>query len=873
MKSAVCRLRLSVPRARRAAVAVAVAAAAAASARPALAVDYFWDTNGATPATDAVNGTWDTSLANWTTDATGATATVAWEDGNNAVFTAGGPGGTYTVTVGGTVATPQLRFRDAATQALTLTGGTITIGGGQIDSSALGTPTGRTVLVNSTLAGTGGLTVAAHGDTSDSGGSSNSYLQLGGTNTFAGDVTVTAGLVRPASDAAFGAAANAVVLNGGGLVANANLTLPNTRLITLGGTGDRVFRAFSGATFTVNGVVSGTGNLRKTDSGVLLLGAANTYTGTTVVGAGTLRLGGGTNTLPAATTVTMNGGTLDLQANSQTVANLSFPASATVSATVTGAGGTLTLGGGSTFQVGPGGALTTNPSHTLNMSGLGTFNYSSTTNNVRVGLASGTTNTGALAQVATLTLAAANNITAATLGVGDIAASNDGGASTLNLGTTNTLNLNAVNVGYSGRADATLQFAAGLTNPTVTIRGLTGGTSAVPTFNIGSVATFSGATQTSFTSTVNLSAGTVDANVTSMTIGNADALTQATRVGVANGRFTMGLGTVTVGTLTVGRIAGTTGTTGATTFTGDGLFTLGTATAAGTLNATTLVLAENTIASAAGASTRIVNGRFDLVNGTLRATTIRKGAQTGNATANVTFNWTNGTIENTAGANLAVTGVPITLAAGTHAFNVTGAQTASLDAASPIGGTGGVTKAGPGTLSLAGANTYNGGTTLSAGAVVLAAANALPSAGTVTFAGGTLDAGGFADPSVGPLSITSGASTLKLGAAGDTGNALTFAAASFTAGTLSVTNWDGLAAGGGGDRLLVTGTVPANALAAIAFVDPAGFAPGTYAATTVDAGGGTVEVVPVPEPTSAAALGTVACGLLAARRRRCRDRC
>ncbi|WP_213685990.1 autotransporter-associated beta strand repeat-containing protein [Roseicyclus sp.] len=43
----------------------------------------------------------------------------------------------------------------------------------------------------------------------------------------------------------------------------------------------------------VNNVISGTGNLVKRGAGILFLFGANTYTGTTNVDAGTLRIGSG----------------------------------------------------------------------------------------------------------------------------------------------------------------------------------------------------------------------------------------------------------------------------------------------------------------------------------------------------------------------------------------------------------------------------------------------------------------------------------------------------------------------------------------------------------------------------------------------------
>ena len=90
---------------------------------------------------------------------------------------------------------------------------------------------------------------------------------------------------------------------------------------------------------------------------------------------------------------------------------------------------------------------------------------------------------------------------------------------------------------------------------------------------------------------------------------------------------------------------------------------------------------------------------------------------------------------------------------------------------------------GPGTLTLAGTNTYSGPTTLSAGLLVAGAVNALSASSDVTVSGGTLDVSGFAN-AVKSLSITGGA--LTLGLANDAPALLSISNAAALGGTIDV---------------------------------------------------------------------------------------
>jgi fibronectin-binding autotransporter adhesin len=115
---------------------------------------------------------------------------------------------------------------------------------------------------------------------------------------------------------------------------------------------------------------------------------------------------------------------------------------------------------------------------------------------------------------------------------------------------------------------------------------------------------------------------------------------------------------------------------------------------------------------------------------------------------------------------------------GTGAFQVDTAGT-TLTLSGMIDGSGALLKTGPGTLTLAGTNTYSGGTTVSAGTLQLSASGTLGStSGTLTVNSGTLDVNGT-NQTVGALSGIGGmilnnatltSSTLTVGQGNGTGS-------------------------------------------------------------------------------------------------------
>lgn len=242
----------------------------------------------------------------------------------------------------------------------------------------------------------------------------------------------------------------------------------------------------------------------------------------------------------------------------------------------------------------------------VDLSGLTTFN--AYTNTFEIGV-------GHRAMNVIATLAENNFIRATTFWAGNAEGNNDVPV-IVRLGETNVIHADEIVISRR-KSEGTLEFAAGLSSPSVTIRAADG----VGRADLSVAYNNAGGTSVPSTGLVDFTGGSVDALLGTVIVG----FKGGTGVGDALGTFTMTTGVLDATSMMLGQgIA-------ATNFDGDatGTFNL----SGGTAVVGTITLGDE---DGAGAATGIVN----FSGGSLRATTVQRG----DGTPTSTFNWTNGTL-------------------------------------------------------------------------------------------------------------------------------------------------------------------------------------------------------------------------------------
>ena len=622
----------------------------------------------------------------------------------------------------------------------------------------------------------------------------------------------------------------------------ANLTIADGVTISSGGTTKTLNLGGTSTGNSVGGAISngiGTLSLTKSNTGIwelsgLSAAAVDNYSGATIIDNGTLRI---TTTNPSfAGSLTFgssvggtNTGSLDLSSASATFAgaflartnstnantitigsgrtlqlngaftvgynNTALPHS-TTGLNVTGSG-TLSIGTSGTptnanVQIGNGATTSVGNFGVLDMSGLANFYANLGSGSFRVG--SPTNGGSANGGGSTVVLAADSTIQAATLLLGSPDGSANGGdtaVQSLKLGSgINVINVNAINLGGIGSGD-------GRSNGSLTFNGATGSLkvrsqadpiNGRPNLNVGVINqnTSVGQIHNLFDTTGH----TADLRFGTMNLGFRTLGTGSTTA-----QFNFDAGTLDANDLTAGSRGGSAGAdataTGIVTFGGGtvtinaatapiqlGINTLGSGTAAGTLN---ISGGSVTVAANGGNSIRLgnasaasgtANGTINLTGGTLTvAGDIIRGDTAG--TSNATVNLSGGSL-NMNGHDLGAAGN------GMVSFH---AEAGVLQNIASINGTGGLLKSTSGTLVLQSTNTYGGSTTISGGTLVLGSSGAVP-ATPLSIGNATLDAADFTN-AFGTLEVTA-AAVINLGS----GASLAFAnssAINWPNGTLTIT--------------------------------------------------------------------------------------
>lgn len=515
-------------------------------------------------------------------------------------------------------------------------------------------------------------------------------LTLGGTNGYEGGTLVSGGLVGFTSLATLGS--GRITLDGGGLRwAAGSVADPSSRLDPLGAAGG-TFDTGTNA-ITMAGAISGSGGLTKAGLGRLTLSASNAYAGATAITSGTLLLGHAA-AIPSSSIITVtSGAVLDLGAFSATLNGLQGQGSVTIGS------GTLTLGADG-----------------------GTATFSGTL-----------AGTGALTKTGsgTITLAAANTYSGAT--------TVDSGILRL----THASALGGTSAGATVADSASLEVdGVGLTAEPLVISG-SGADGAGAIIGSGT------ASLGGFTLAANAAIGGSGTLTVSGTIGQSGGAWGLRKVGVgttilggANG-FSGGL-TLAGGTVAASADVNLGATLGSVSFEGGSLRTTA---SMETSRVATVAVSGATLAVDA-ATTLTWNGPIGGVGGIVKTghgTLVLGGSNTFLGQLTIAA----GAVDYATDSNLGLNGLVIgsgtlRLPSGGTSLRVStelagaGAAIDTNGGSSEIGvgltGTGGLTKAGLGTLTLFAGNAYGGATTITAGSLRLGNSNALPDVTPLTIA-------------------------------------------------------------------------------------------------------------------------------------------
>jgi len=644
--------------------------------------------------------------------------------------------------------------------------GSITISTGTLEIASTGLLGGGTYLGaitnNGTLTYSGANNQTLGGVVSGNGAliqNATSTLTLSGNNTYTGATTINAGVLNIQDANALGTTANGTtVVSGAALQLQGNI-LVGAEALTLSGNGvsnDGALRNISGSNtyagaitlnaatrinsdsgvLTLTGNIGGAGqNLTLGGAGTTILTGSNTYSGATIITAGTLQVGnaGTTGNLSTSSSIT-NNGTLTFNRSNNITQGTDF--------------GTVISGTGSLIQAGSGnlvlsGANTYTGNTTLNSGTLCINNSGSGGTNSAIGTGTLIINSGTISNTSgSLVTLSTNNTQIWNAGF------TFNGTNDLNLGTGNVTLSTGLSVTTAGG--------------NLTVGGVISGSNSNLNKYGSGILNLSG--NSSYTGITNIYVGTLSVSIlanggASSSIGQSS--NAADRLVIAGAGTTLrytgaAASTDRLFTLSNSGTIDASGT-GALNFTNTGSITLGTGAKTLTLtgnntglNTLALAIGDNTGATSLtknGTGTWVLSGNNSysgattISAGTLSIANIANGGTASglggstSAEANLVLN--GGTLNYT-GAS-ASSNRSFTLANSTSSgIRVESAATVLTISGTSAATSGSLTKSGDGTLALTGNNSYSGGTTISAGTAQVGHANALGTSGNITFSGGTM---------------------------------------------------------------------------------------------------------------------------------------
>ena len=574
---------------------------------------------------------------------------------------------------------------------------------------------------------------------------------------------------------------------------------------------------------------TGPGQLRKTGAGTMVLTAANTYTGSTLVNEGTLEVNGGSISGP---------GLIDIGAVGFSSANFNLTAGSVT------AGGQFVVGahGSTSIATHTAGALQVNGTIYLGGYAEGTGTGTYTQNGGTVTTTGGVNFGGGGPNNGVYNLNGGNLTT-------PILSKNGSGTANFNFnGGTLIPTANSATF-LQGLTAATVQTGGGTINTNgfnVTIAQplLDGGGGITKTGN--GILTLSSNAST-FIGNVNISGGTL-----ALTAGLLGPATTTSALGNPTVARTVTVGTGANLEFKQHDILGNDAANPQLTF---------------VVNGGTLAAVPGSQASGNGPFNILPN--INLNGGTL---TSANGAfapvQSFSLKGDIIVLGSTPSTINTTGTPALFNGIHLTKVGGVtfDVADVTGNSSADLTVSAPLidraqGGAGSLNKNGAGTMALNEPATYTGATNLNGGTLLLGVTNALPATAALNLSSGaTLNTGGFSNTN-GALSVNGAA---NIDTAAGTGT-LNFIAVTAWSAMLNIWNYTGAPWTPGSDKITFTNVAGIDFNNVNFYSGPVGDT-GSLIGT---GGGGLIgnELVPVPEP-GAVAGGVVLLGVIARRERR-----